>query len=235
MNVVKDSILLGYITGNSIDRVFMPTVFGFMNYDANNRRCLIGLGEEPGYWVDDNRNALARKFLQTPAEYLLSLDTDISIEPTAPYIMLDTMKQRNIPILSAWYVSIFEGQVKPCWYMENPKGGVDSISSFKVGEVMPIDACGMGCWMAHRSVFEKFLEVPEYAADSWTWFGRDVTTVNGKPAHESEDISFCLRAKKLGFQIYGHAGVNARHYKRMELGFEEFQILYNANYRGVRG
>ena len=89
----------------------------------------------------------------------------------------------------------------------------------------------MGCCLIHRSVFETFLTVPEYANDSWTWFGRDQYW-EPDTLHMGEDVSFCQRAAKLGIQTWGVSSAICTHAKRMEIDFDLFRILYEANYKG---
>lgn len=236
MEIIKDSMLLGYVCGNSHDRSFLPSVFGVMNYDAANRRCMLGIGYEAGPFVDDNRNTLTRRMLTTGAEWFLQLDTDTKVEPTAPYVLLDTAKQRNIKIITGLQFSFLDnGMCRPLWWDKVADDGqFSTIPEIKFGEIYKLAACGMGCCLIHRQVFEAFLKVPEWAKDSWTWFGRDEYSKGEQTSHFGEDMTFCKRAASLGFEILGHAGVEAKHAKRIELGFEEFAIFHKANYKGVR-
>lgn len=237
MEIIKDSMILGYVCGNSLDRCFMPSVFGFMNYDAQNRHSLLGLGFEAGPFVDDNRNTLVRRMLAAPAEWFLFLDTDTNIEPTAPYILLDTAKQQGVKIITGLQFSfVDDGRCQALWWDKIADNGeFSAIGEIKFGELYKLAACGMGCCLIHRDVFEAFLKVPEWARDSWTWFGRDeCPKPDNHTTHFGEDMTFFKRAGALGFEVLGHAGVEARHAKRFELGFAEFEIFYKANYRGCR-
>ena len=237
MEIVKDSMLIGYVTGNSIDRKFMQSVFNYMNYDAQNRRCVLGLFNKEGFFVDDNRNSLVRQFLKTPAEWLLSLDTDISFDAPAPYALFDSAKKNGAMIMAGIYFGfVADGAVRPTWWVEGDEatGKIKTIPAIKFGEVYQLAACGMGFTLIHRSVFETFLLTP-WADSVWTWFGRDLALIGDQPAPTGEDVTFCLRAKTLGFSTFGHAGVEAKHAKRIELGWKEFAIFYQANYKGVRG
>jgi hypothetical protein len=239
--IIKDSILIGYVCGSSVDPEFMPSVFNFMNYDSDirhgGRRSVLGLFNEPGSFVDDNRNKLTRKMLTTPAEYFLLLDTDTIISPPAPYLLLDVAKARNCKIVVGLQFSFLtDGGLLPIWYDGVADNGeVRQVGKIEFGTTQPLVAAGLGCALIHREVFEAFLKVPKWRNDSWTWFGRDQYGPVGDTAHLGEDVTFCLRAKELGFEMLGHAGVEARHAKRWVVGFEEFKILYQANYKGVRG
>ena len=234
--MLKDSILVGYVTGNEVDRAFMASVFNFMSHDAANRKLVLGLGDQPGLYVDDNRNNLIRKILPAPFEWFLSLDTDIVFKPEVPYLLLDWAKQRGEKIVSALYFTfLHNGAVKPCWFNNADNGSVRNIGEIVIGQAYPLAAVGMGCALIHRSVFEAFLTEPAFANDTWTWFGRDLYGPPTDTAHTGEDISFCRRAAKLGFPTWGLTTAIVTHCKRFEIDFDVFRILYEANYKDVRG
>jgi hypothetical protein len=243
MEIVKDSMLIGYVCGDNLDREFMPSVIRAMSHDSDvehgGRRQILGLINKKGTDVTNNRNALVPDFLSTPAEYLFSLDTDVNVHPTAPYLLFDAAKQNDAPIMSGLYFSFLStGALLPTWFEnddEKGNGNVKFVEQVNHGEVKPLAGVGMGCALIHRSVFEAFLKVPKWASDSWTWFGRDQYGPPEATAHMGEDICFCRRAASLGFQTWGNAAVEAKHAKRWEIGFEEFVMCYQANYRGVRG
>ena len=235
MDIVENSMLIGYVSGNSIDRTFMESVISFMSYDAQNRHQVLGLATKHGFFVDDNRNALVRQFLATPAEWLLTIDTDTSFEATAPYVLFDAAKAKEAKIMAALQFSFLDnGSCRPVWFTPAKNGEVTHLGKLTFGELYELAAAGLGLALIHRTVFEAFLKIPEWRNDSWTWFGRDKYGLVGDTAHLGEDVTFCQRAKTLGFQTWGHAGCIAAHAKRWQIGFEEFSILYKANYKGVQ-
>lgn len=235
MQLIKDSMLIGYVCGNTIDRAFMPAVLAALNYDRMNRRSIMGVAYEPGPVIDDNRNMLTRTMLESSAEWFWLLDTDTAPAPTAPYILMDAAKEKGVKIMAGLQFSFLKGACKAVWYDKwDENGQAVTIGGFRFGELYKLVACGMGCCLIHREVFEAFLKVPEWAGDSWTWFGRDQIGSAGATEHLGEDITFCRRAARLSFEIWGHAGVEAKHAKRWEIGFDEFKILYQGNYGDVR-
>lgn len=239
MEIVKDSILIGYIVRSEVDRTFMASIINFMSHDARKdiggRQLVIGLADQPGLYLEDNANNLIRKIMPAPWEWFLKIDTDISFPPEVPYMLLDFAKSKPAKIVSALYFGLLgNGAVKPIWFIPGSHGAVKNIGNIVMGESYPLASAGMGCCLIHRSVFETFLTVPEYANDSWTWFGRDQYWTPDT-LHMGEDVSFCQRAAKLGIQTWGVSSAICTHAKRFEIGFEEFRILYEADYRGVRG
>ena len=69
----------------------------------------------------------------------------------------------------------------------------------------------MGFTLIHRSVLEKL--AVEYADDPWHYFGHDI--INN--SHVGEDLTFCNRARKAGFSVWGHGGVLLGHTKAKTL------------------
>ena len=84
----------------------------------------------------------------------------------------------------------------------------------------------MGCCLIRRDVFEIIAKQDEYQDDSWTWYGREKFHLKGIPAHLGEDISLCLRAKRLGLKTWGHGGVGVNHWKKMPVNFDLFRLFY---------
>jgi hypothetical protein len=218
-----------------IDGVFKDSIDNFQAFDARNRRIALGQGFTKGNFIDDNRNELVRDVLMTPADYLLMLDTDVEFEPQHPYILLDEAVANDRAILSGIYFSfIIDGKLRPVWFTDGVPGGPFNTFGDFMSEnaIVPLGACGMGFCLIRRDVFEKMLCVPEWMASHWTWFARDpYNTPDGMIRQHGEDLTFCLRAKKVGFQTWGHKGVELRHWKKTPLDAEMFRLFVEDSIR----
>lgn len=75
------------------------------------------------------------------------------------------------------------------------------------GGVVPVERAGGGCLLIKRHVFETMQERPwfkfQYNADGTLHFG--------------EDIDFCAKATRAGFEIFAHLDVKCGHIKEMTL------------------
>jgi hypothetical protein len=69
-----------------------------------------------------------------------------------------------------------------------------------------VDGTGAACLFIHRSVFERMAEEFE---KPWQWFQE--TTLNGNTV--GEDMTFCLRARALGFPILVDTSIQFGHVK----------------------
>jgi hypothetical protein len=226
---MNDKIALAYCHNGMVDEPFMESTLGFLAFDANNRKQSIGCLPERGLYIEDNRNNIVRYLLQTDADWLLMLDTDIEFKPQQVYELFDRAKANDWPIASGIYFShILDGRCRAVWFdqiLEN--GAARGIRGFTIGEVYKLAAVGMGFCLVRRDVFETIAKVPEYAADTWTWFSRDLYGPQPLPAHYGEDVGFCVRARKCDFQIYGDTTVAVDHWKKVRVNLDTFTMHYH--------
>ena len=92
------------------------------------------------------------------------------------------------------------------------------IENWTPGEVMPVDALGLAFTLIRREVFEEMADKQvEPALNFWFAYG---------PGHESDDIPFCRRARRMGFRLaidteveLGHIAqvpMNAQHWRNYQ-------------------
>jgi hypothetical protein len=103
--------------------------------------------------TDHNRNQIVKDFLKTDADWLFWIDAD-TIPPMGTIRrLLDTKKemvsglyygkgQDNPPIA---YIRVEDGTYLP----------LHKARKWERGEIIAVDATGMGCMLTHRSIFEK--------------------------------------------------------------------------------
>lgn len=226
----EPKICLAWVRGDMVDGAFQDSVDNFLSFDSQNRRATLGRGFMKALYIDDKRNELVRDFLKTEADYLMSIDTDIEFEPPQIYQLLDEAERNDRHITAGLYFSFLHPTnyfPLPVWFSEVDDGGcLKMYEHFKPGEaVVKLAAAGMGFTLIRRDVFERMQKVPEYANDSWTWFGRDRYTWKGQPQHHGEDVCFCVRAGKLGMETWGHKGVPVRHWKKIPIDFNLFKAM----------
>jgi len=168
--------------------------------------------------VDYARNLLVERFLSIPsAEWSLWLDTD-TIPPEDAYAKLIDKK---LPIVSALYrarnVSVASASGWPVVggrFTRQITDGHETLAvqelvgGWRPGEVIPVDAVGMGCVLIHKKVFEaiappwfnytmryRWLKGDEYERADWI----------------SEDWYFFDKVKKAGFPVFLDTTVECVH------------------------
>ena len=115
-----------------------------------------GLLTSGSMMTDNNRNLIVERFLQTDSEWLLWIDSDT--------ILPDGGLARLLAMGKTLASGLYYGKHKPhppiAYYREDD-GTYRPISDrtrWEVGEILPVDAGGMGCLLSHRSVYEDIVK-----------------------------------------------------------------------------
>lgn len=230
----RNEIAIAYIHNGVGEIDWMKSLFNFIMYDSNHRRiaCNGKVQDLRGTYLDDNREGLAREFHYSRREkYLLFLDTDHTFPPEYIYALYDNAEINDIPIVSAlYYGELQKGQVLPVWFdwRDREKGWLTTAGNIDANQgLREIVACGMGCCLIRRDVFEAMARVPEWFNSPWNFFGRDPYYYDPEKRWYAygEDTCFCVRAAKLGFQAVGDPRLVLGHLKKWCIDNEMVQML----------
>ncbi|MFA5892326.1 MAG: hypothetical protein WDA27_15480 [Actinomycetota bacterium] len=167
--------------------------------------------------VDMARNNLVEQFLGQPTcEWILWLDTDT----VPPEDAIPKMMSKNLPIVSGLYrsrnVAFATQEVWPVVagrFARTMIDGRDSLSvqlvtgPWKPGEIIPVDAVGLGCCLIHRRVFEA---IPP------PWFDFTLRYRSFGKTHQeedwiSEDWYFFKKVKEHGFPVFLDTTIECNH------------------------
>lgn len=185
------SVALGFIHANSVATGFMT---GSLALVAQRR--LAGVIAERGSPVSLGaaRDTVVARFLETEAEYLWFVDTDIVFDSSA----LDRLLEHGAPIVSGNYSLALESPVNYKWRAQPCAFRIDGSDMLPFDEykgLMSVDVVGAGCLLVHRNVFlsmnDWFAEIPP----------------------EGEDVVFCKRAARAGHEILFDADCKVMHQK----------------------
>lgn len=147
------------------------------------------------------RNSLVRNALLDGCTYLFMADTDQRYPSNALTKLLSNKKD------------ICGALVHKRWPHFNPVCLKGDIGHYDImpdeqmfsGKVIEVDATGTGCLLFNMRVFDK---IPE----PWFKFG-----VNERGESVGEDIYFCSKARKAGFQIFVDTSIRVKHLTRFEV------------------
>lgn len=106
--------------------------------------------------TDHNRNAIVDAFLNNyKAEWLLWVDADNTVPAGAITRLLGTGKT----LISGLYYGKNEPH-NPIAYVKAAGAykAINEVMNWERGEILPVDACGFGCMLTHRSVFDDIRE-----------------------------------------------------------------------------
>jgi hypothetical protein len=104
--------------------------------------------------TDSNRNIIVENFLKASAEHLFWMDADVSVPAGGVRQLLDSGKT----MISGLYF-LKQDNAEPVAYWRDPEHtGYKTIGLFERGDIIQVDAAGMGCMLTHRSVFEDIIK-----------------------------------------------------------------------------
>lgn len=160
-----------------------------------------------GSIIDINRNRIVERIEGT---HVLFLDDDVLPPKDAAIKLLDSGKD----VITGLY---FHRQAPffPQIYQKNIKNGelYDAIQRWPE-EVFQIDACGMGCCLIKKSVFET-LDKP--------YFRTELADGTGN-RKRGEDLYFCRQVQEKGGTIWADGGVVSGHVGREVIGPQHWQM-----------
>jgi hypothetical protein len=194
------SFFIGYVHSEMVHARFMESVIREGRLmDAEIR------GQESEPYVDQARNFLVDYFLSTDHEWFLSVDTDVIL----PERVITRLLARNQKLISA-LIYVNAKPPFPQIYQKIADFGVGGFGSYlvddqwKPGDIIEAGATGAGCLFIHREVFEA---IPENKPFRWFQHEQRGEDLFG------EDVVFCERAKRVGYQLYIDTAVRAGHIK----------------------
>lgn len=168
-----------------------------------------------GYPISSNRNKVKSRFLRTNCDFLMMFDDDVAPfnDPTE-LVLFDKdiigcpCRTRNGTGKLVWnvYEKIGNGYVNM---------GLNKIENLP--DLLPVDAVGAGCIVIKRCVLES-MKIPfeDTFDEKGEW-------------KLSEDLSFCEKALKAGFEVFTTPNMRCEHFKCDGLTNLEKTILEEVN------
>ena len=148
------------------------------------------------------KNVCVEEFLRRGCEYLWFVDADTVPPFDAPDLLLHAGVEVVAGVVRQFKQDV-DGVAKPVpMICRAGPGGLRPV--LRGAGVEKIDACGAGCLMVHRSVFERLGPPPWFEQGSWG-------------SERGSDFNFCARLRDAGVPIHAHFGVRCLHYK--DVGF----------------
>jgi hypothetical protein len=174
--------------------------------------------------LPDARNVVVEWFLdQTDARWLLQIDDDMKFSVRDVERLLESADEHARPIISGL---IYTADCNIVWYARHANGLLCRYYPATAG-LHRLASVGTAFLLVHRRVFERMRETAPPGED-WIWFGRDPFPPGRRPPgyalqKDSEDFTFCRRAEKLGFSIWGDSRVQPAHMKVQPIDFSFIQ------------
>lgn len=197
-------VVVTWPCGRFIDAGFNQCLAQFLLHDSQNGQRvadLVSMISSPR--IASTRNALTEAAVLRSTDWVLMLDADMAFPPDTLDQLLAAADPQDRPIVSGLY---FGGKpegiaqahaylIDPDTGAFNPIEGIDAPGEFSgIGQV---HAVGGGCLLVHTDALRAMYA--EYHPTGAPWFAESFTADGNEVG---EDVTFCLRAHRLGIPIH---------------------------------
>ena len=150
--------------------------------------------------IENNRNKITRRFLDSDADFLLQLDAD-NIPAKNPLTLVEFKKDIiscPVPVYShsTTFLNVFK---------LNEEGALISLKRKENAGLTQVDATGTGCILCSRKVLETIKRPFERQ------YNEDGIEILGL------DLFFSQKVVEANFEIFTHFDYIAKHYKEIDL------------------
>lgn len=244
----NDSVIVGYCHGDRIHPAFMSSYEGVLVRDLLTTRRLLGKVDaySSGAHVATGRCRIVRKFLEHPKrpDWLWMIDTDA----TFPVTILDQLMASADPVerpivgglafgvkpetddqgrelVNECRASVLE--LFPTLYLFNEAGKTFRLWNYPQNELVEVHGTGCHCLLIHRSVLEHPCWDTEHPLP---WFRSGTVLAGGEV---SEDLFFCIEARRAGFPIHVNTAAKTGHIKEVVVDEDAYRRQLEA--KGLAG
>ena len=159
--------------------------------------------------IDKARNSLVDMALKDECDYIMFIDADVLL----PKDGIDDLIDMNLDIASGLYFQKGKPYL-PVARLKKHKDDTEHLflEDFEWGDVLKVAGTGMGCCLIKSEVFKKM---------KYPYFKFEWKDIKGVTTQVAEDLYFCDKAKKLGYDTYLNTGIVCEHFGT-EVGKDHF-------------
>lgn len=223
------SVVLSYLHNGKVHGGFMRSVINLLIYDESHGRHILEgghLGLPAGPNLSAPRCEIVRSFLDTAADWLWMVDSDMTFEPDTLERLVTVADPDVSPIVGGLCFGqiVDHGELVyyPTMFMIDEHGQGWRLDEYPPDSLIDIHATGTACLLIHRTVLE---EMHRKYPEPLPWFAEEVSEWGGL---QSEDVTFCRRARALGFPVKVHTGIKTGHLKMYEITEQTHRAHYEA-------
>jgi hypothetical protein len=189
----------------------------------------LGRGEMPYYLLAmrcpadglvKSRNDMVRSFLETPAEWLWCVDSDMGFPPDTLERLLLSADRMTRPVVGALCFGLRRESTDPdtqaerfrcfptiyAWREYPDRVGFEVVTDYQRDQTVLVSASGAACFLVHRRVLEAIRDL--YGE---TWFTKITHPVG--PTEFGEDMSFFVKVAGCDFPVHVNTSVKTCHDK----------------------
>lgn len=180
-----------------------------------------------GVMTSSNRNYILKLCLDQDIDAILWLDTDMLYPPD---ILVQYIKSKKDIIGSVYFKR--SPPYDPVVYMKgkNKKKPFQILDVTKLpkNQPFPVDGLGFGGMFVKTKVYKKM------GKDMWMRYGKNFGVPVEMEDQESHDLVFCKMAKKYGFKMFVHSGVQSIHIGEKMVEMKDWERSASKNPQGSK-
>ena len=224
----NEKIFIGYATSGTVYNGFMKTVVDIIGKRPDR---IGGMVSVAGPYLATNRNEVVEAFLNSPFEWLFSIDTDIETTLENFDKLVEAADAELRPIVGGKYFIATDNDgssaIRLCAIVEGETEGGDWLEEYPEDSLIKIQSTGMGFVLIHRKVFEAIAKNNPKTKYPWFYAG-----YLDEPGYLiGEDIFFYQQVKKTGLPIYMHTGATSSHLNKIAITEQTFIEANNLVWR----
>ena len=210
--MTPDGVLIGYLSPGEVRVEFASTLTNVVAYSMSNGIPIVGtIPKVSGPRIASARNKMVENFLASKGEWLLMVDSDMTMPPDVLERFLAVADKDEAPIVGGLCFGRGGEGLFPTIYHWNGTGYLRS-EGWDPNSMVSCDGTGAACLFVHRSVFE---EMAKHFDAPFSWFQEGLLL--GGTQEIGEDMAFCMRARSMDLPIYVHTGIPFGHVKEFEI------------------
>ena len=209
-----DTVNISYVHPNIVMEGFARSLAQICLWPGNK---ILGLTSVSNPRHEVARNEAIRNFLESPSEWNMWIDTDMTFEHDSIEQLRATALKHDADMVAGLAFIYKRGHnvIQPNAYSWNGAEGFKEMEDYESGNVYEIDGTGSAFMLTHRRVYEAWDN--EYWHQTWREHPE-----TGEPM--GHDLAFCYRATQVdGFKLLYDTGVETGHIKHFELREDNFR------------
>ena len=212
------SVLVCWLDDGEVAGPFCESILNLVTVGSLNGIVKAWSRLETGPVLDKARNDISERFLDSPNEWMLMVDSDMTFTPGLLDRLLEIADPEERPIVAPLCYSVNQDGPFPVIFQRR-RDTFAMVGNPPMNQLVKVDGVGTGCVLIHRTVFDRItgLGLPG------RWF--DHLMLGEHPL--GEDLSFCVRAALAGIPIWVDTGLEIGHVKWRQIvvrnSFETFR------------
>lgn len=215
--------VIGFVHPGEVKTAFLDSLLRTIAADTHGPRRIAGWnGVQCSANISSGRNLLVDWFLDTPAQWLAMIDTDMVWPPDAIHRLLEHADPQRAPIVGGLCFGreADTGRIFPTLYDLAGEGDQPEFvryDAYPDNAMFPVVGTGAAFLVLHRSALERIRDARFSVA--YPYFQE--REMGGMRV--GEDLTLCMRAGQLGIPVYVHTGVQIGHVKELLVTADGYQ------------